>query len=360
MREDHAILPEPANSTRYLNRILNNYLLRTLLKKLFIIWVVVTISFLIIRALPGNPVDIFIMNLMDSQGLSEDEARLRAAALLRIPLDAPLPIQYLNFMSNLLHGDLGDSYVVAQGKSVMELVMARLPWTLFSVGASLLISFCLGIFLGMIAAYRRNSWLDHILTNLSAAIDSTPNTLIAIILILLVVVEWRLVPLNAFRGSLSPNVKPAFSLVFIGDVLKHYMLPGTVYVLTTLGGWMLAMRSSTMSTLGDDYVTVARARGLTDLRIITAYVGRNASLPLVTALAIALGFAVGGSILIESIFVYQGIGLLLSQAIAKRDYPIMQGILLVSTVTVILFTGLADLVYGWLDPRIHIQTGKEI
>lgn len=342
-----------------MTRFTGNFLVRTVIKKLFIIWVVVTLTFLIIRALPGNPVDIFVMNLMDSQGVSEDEARLRAAGLLRIDLSAPLPIQYLDFLNNLLHGDLGDSYVVAQGKPVLSLVMARLPWTLFSVGTSLLISFILGIFLGMLAAYNRNSWLDHLLTNLSAAIDSTPNTLTAIILILLVVVEWKIVPLNAFRGSVSPNIKPGFNLIFIGDVLKHYMLPGTVYILTSLGGWMLAMRSSTMSTLGDDYVTVAKARGLPDFRILTAYVGRNASLPLVTALAIALGFSVGGSILIESIFVYQGIGLLLSQAITKRDYPIMQGILLVSTITVIFFTAIADMIYGWLDPRIRISTDKE-
>lgn len=122
---------------------------------------------------------------------------------------------------------------------------------------------------------------------------------------------------------------------------------------------MLAMRSSTISTLGDDYVTVARARGLPDLRIITAYVGRNASLPLITSLAISLGFVVGGSILIEFIFVYQGIGLLLSQAIGKRDYPVMQGILLVTTITVIVSTALADLLYGWLDPRIRITGGGE-
>ena len=113
------------------------------------------------------------------------------------------------------------------------------------------------------------------------------------------------------------------------------------------------MRSSTVSVLGDDYVTVARARGLPDFRIITAYVGRNASLPLVTALAISIGFLLGGSTVIEFIFVYQGVGLLMSQAIAKRDYPVMQGILLVTTITVIISTAIADLLYGWLDPRIR-------
>lgn len=343
----------------WLQKIFKNFWLQTILKKLFIIWVVVTLTFLIIRALPGNPVDIMVMNLMDSQGLSEDEARQRAAQLMRIDLDAPLSAQYLDFMNNLLHGDLGDSYVLARGKPVMDLIAARLPWTLFSVGTALLISFAIGMFLGMLAAYRRNSFIDHLLTNFSAVIDSVPNTLTAIILILLLVVNWKILPVTMIRGSLSPGIKPGFTLAFLADVFKHYALPGTVYVLTTLGSWLLSMRSSTMSTLGEDYVNVARARGLPDSRIITAYVGRNASLPLVTGLAISLGFVVGGSILIEKIFIYQGIGLLLDQAVSKRDYPIMQGILLVTTITVIVSTMLADMLYGWLDPRIRVTSDKE-
>ncbi len=340
-------------------RILKNYALQTIAKKVLIVWVVVTLSFLIVRGLPGNPVDIMVLNLMDSQGISEDEARTRAASLLRLDLDAPLHEQYFDFLGNLLRGDLGDSYVLARGKPVAEIVFQRLPWTLFSVGTSLLISFTLGMFLGMLAAYRRNSLLDQTLTNLSAMVGAVPNTLWAIILVLLLGVVWKIVPLNMMRGSVSPGVQPGFTLAFIGDVLKHWLVPGMVYVLTTLGGWMLAMRSSTVSVLGDDYVTVARARGLPDFRIITAYVGRNASLPLVTALAISIGFLLGGSTVIEFIFVYQGVGLLMSQAIAKRDYPVMQGILLVTTITVIISTAIADLLYGWLDPRIRIRGEQE-
>ncbi len=340
-------------------RILKNYALQTIAKKLLIVWVVVTLSFLIVRGLPGNPVDIMVLNLMDTQGISEDEARTRAASLLRLDLDAPLYVQYFDFLGNLMRGDLGESYVLARGKSVTEIVFQRLPWTLFSVGTSLLISFTVGMFLGMLAAYRRNSLLDQVLTNLSAMVGAVPNTLWAIILVLLLGVVWKIVPLNLMRGSVSPGIKAGLTFEFIWDVLKHWFVPGLVYVLTTLGGWMLAMRSSTVSVLGDDYVTVARARGLPDFRIITAYVGRNASLPLVTAMAISIGFLLGGSTVIEFIFVYQGVGLLMSQAIAKRDYPVMQGILLVTTITVIISTAIADLLYGWLDPRIRIRGEQE-
>jgi peptide/nickel transport system permease protein len=328
-------------------------ILRTLLKTGLILWIVVSFSFLVVRALPGNPVDIFVQQLMTS-GLSEEQARTRAAALLRIDLDQPLSAQYLEFLGNLLRGDLGDSSVLARGTPVREIVMQRLPWTLFSVGTSLLISFGLGITLGMIAAYRRNSWLDHALTTLSAILDAVPPILTAVLFVLLLGVSWKIIPLGQMRGSLSPGIKPGFTLAFFVDLVKHVLAPGTVYVLSTIGGWILAMRSSTVSTIGEEYVTVARARGLSDRRIMTAYVGRNASLPLVTGLAISLGFAVSGAIVIEQVFVYQGVGLLLSQAIARRDYPVIQGILLVTTITVLLTTTLADLLYSWLDPRTRI------
>lgn len=348
-----------AKNKPWSERILKNYIVQTVAKKLFVVWVIVTLSFLLVRALPGNPVDIMVINLMDREGLSEEEARTRAAGLLRLDLDAPLHEQYIEFMSNLVRGDLGDSYVLARGNPVTKVVFQRLPWTLFSVGMSLVLSFTIGMFLGMLSAYRRNSFLDQALTNLSAMIGAVPNTLWAIILVLLLGIVWKVVPINFMRGSLSPGIKPGFTLEFLVDLFKHWSVPGLVYVLSTLGGWMLGMRSSTVSVLGEDYVTAARARGLPDLRIITAYVGRNASLPLVTALAISIGFLLGGSTVIEYIFVYQGVGLLMTQAIAKRDYPIMQGILLVTTITTILSTAIADLLYGWLDPRIRITGGDQ-
>lgn len=352
-------MTELSKTKSWPERIFGNYALQTIVKKVFIVWVVVTLSFLIVRALPGNPVEIMVINLMDTQALSEDEARARAAALLRLDIDAPLHKQYIEFISNLVKGDLGDSYVLARGKPVVDIVFQRLPWTLFSVGTSLVISFTLGMFLGMLSAYRRNSLLDQVLTNLSAMVEAVPNTLWAIILVLLLGVIWKVVPFTYMRGSLSPGIKAGFTLIFFTDLFKHWFVPGMVYVLTTLGGWMLSMRSSTVSVLGEDYVTVARARGLPDLRIITAYVGRNASLPLVTAMAISIGFLLGGSTVIEYIFVYQGVGMLLTQAIAKRDYPVMQGILLVTTITTIIATGIADLLYGWLDPRIRITGGSQ-
>jgi peptide/nickel transport system permease protein len=171
-------------------------------------------------------------------------------------------------------------------------------------------------------------------------------------------VIWKIVPFEYLRGSVSPGIEPGFTPEFIGDIFAHLAVPALAYILATTGSWMLTMKSSTLSTLGEDYVTVAKARGLTEGRIITSYVGRNASLPLATRLAISIGFLIGGSVLIESLFTYQGIGLLLWQAVYQRDYPIMQGVFLVTTIAVIVANFLADLLYGWLDPRIRIAGGN--
>ena len=156
------------------------------------------------------------------------------------------------------------------------------------------------------------------------------------------------------RGSLSPGVVPGFTLYFFQDALFHAALPITTYVLATVGNWMLTMKSSTISVLEEDYVTVARAKGLKESRITTAYVGRNAALPLFTLLTISIGFVMGGSVFIETIFQYQGIGYSLLQSVNKRDYTVMQGIFLVITLSVIFANFFADILYSWLDPRIKL------
>lgn len=326
--------------------------IRAVAKMVFMVWVVATITFVVVRALPGNPVDIFIQDLVRG-GMPFAEAKQRASMTLRLDLDTPLAAQYVAYLGNLLRGDLGDSYVIARGHSVASVIASRLPWTLFSVGISLTISFWLGMKLGLLAAYRRNTRLDHIVTNLSAALDAVPAVLLAVLAVMVLGVAWKIVPIGLMRGAYSPTVRPGLSLEFVGDALVHLAVPCAVYLLSSLGGWVLAMRSNAIGVLGDDHVTMARARGLAESRVREAYVGRNARLPLVTAFAIALGFTVGGSVLIEQIFVYPGVGFTLAQAVARRDYPVMQGILIVTTVCVLVAVAIADALYGWLDPRIR-------
>ena len=346
--------PQPAFRDR-IRKITSSYLLRHLGKALFTIWLVTTITFFMIRAMPGNAIDILMQDLT-AQGVSPEDARDQAAALMGIDLDQPLASQYLDYLGNVIQGDFGRSYRSA-GLQVTTMITTVLPWTLFSVGLSLLITFLLGIALGSIMAYKRDTWIDHLLSNLAATLDAVSPYLIGLLAILFFGIIWKLVPIMDMRGAMSSGMKPGFTLEFLSDIFKHVRVLLLVYVLSSIGSWMLQMKSNTVATLGEDYVTVARARGLTDGRILTAYVGRNATLPLFTRLATSIGFVVGGSVLLETLFTYRGVGFMLARSISERDYPVMQGVFLIITISVVFANLLADYVYGWLDPRVHILGG---
>lgn len=341
-----------------LERIGGSYVVRRLFKAFFTIFFVTTLTFFLIRLLPGSPVEVYINTQMGQYGLSYEEAASQAAALFSIDPHEPLYRQYFTYLGHLARGNLGKS-LISIGTPVSTLLLQYLPWTLFSVGLGLLISFVLGIGLGMVIAYRRESLLDHVLSALGSLLHSIPNYLLAIMIVVFFGVRLGWLPITKMRGSYSSGITPGLTPTFIGDALFHAALPIATYVLTTIGSWMLIMKSSTLATLDEDYVTVARARGLTDRRITSAYVGRNAVLPLFTQLAVAVGFVAGGSILVERVFQYQGIGLLLGDVINQRDYPVMQGIFLILTLSVVLANLAADLLYSRLDPRIRVGAVKE-
>lgn len=331
------------------------HIARSLIRTAVILWGVASVTFLAIRALPGNPVDVWIQDKQDS-GLTAEQARKQATQLLKINVNQPLWSQYTDYMRNLSHGDLGNSVILSPGTSVTEMIGSRLGWTLFSVGFALVISFFIGLYLGSVAAYRRGKWVDRLITNTSALMDAIPAVLVGIGLTFYLGVVWHLVPIDALRGAYSPDVQPGFDFGFMMSALAHVAAPGTVYVLTSVGGWALAMRASALTVLSDDYVTHARARGLSERTIRVAFVQRNARLPLVTGFAISMGFVFSGAVLVEQIFVYPGVGQLLANALARRDYTVMQGIVLVTTMTVLAATAIADTLYGWLDPRT--RTGQ--
>ncbi len=347
--EEKTILDQERTSV--VGRLARHYLLRRIIKAIVTIWLVITLTFFLIHLMPGNPIDAFISQQMAQYGVDYQTAKNMAAAIFSVDLHRPLPLQYLDFMVGLVHGDLGKS-LVNTGTPVSTEVLQYLPWTLFCASVGLLISFSLGSVLGLIMAYRRESALDHILSAIGSFLYSIPSFLTATLIIAFLGVQWPIIPFTQMRGSLSPGMKASFSPGFIGDLFFHGSLPILVYVLATIGGWMLTMKSSTISTLEEDYVTVARARGLPDRRIMSAYVGRNAILPVFTQLTISIGFIVGSSAAIEFVLQYQGIGYLLLQSIPQRDYTVVQAIFLIITVSVIACNLLADLLYSRLDPRI--------
>jgi peptide/nickel transport system permease protein len=336
---------------------MRSFIVRRAIQAVLTVLAVLTFTFFLIRLMPGNPVDVYIIELTTISGMTHQEARDLALGLFAFDPGAPLGEQYLSYLSNLLRGSMGNS-IRSPGIPVTEILATFLPWTLFCVGLSLLISFTLGILLGMTMAYLRDTPFDYALTAIGSFLSSVPNYLIAILILVVFGVQLRWFKMSEVMGGYTPGVKAGFTPEYIFDIFKHAMLPALTYVASTIGGWMLTMKGSTISTLGEDYVNVARARGLSDRRIITAYVGRNAMLPLFTSLAVGIGFIVGGAVVIEVIFQYPGVGRRLFESIMRRDYTVMQGIFLVITVAVVVSNILADLLYGFLDPRIRAGGDK--
>ena len=335
-----------------MQRILGSYLFKRFLRMILVIYVVITFTFFLIRLMPSNPVEVYIENLMTNFAMSYEEARDMAASLFALDLDTPLWKQYLEYLVNLLKGDMGKS-IVSPGINVADMIAGFIPWTVFSVGTALLISFFLGTSLGMVMAYKRGKIVDHVLSTFASIVSAIPSYLIGLMLIVFIGIHLKLIPFKYLRGAPSPGVKPGFTLTFFLDALAHAALPITTYVISTVGGWMLSMKSNTLNVLGEDYITAAKARGLKERTITFKYVGKNAMLPLVTSLAISMGFIFGGSVIIENIFMYKGMGWLLGQSIATRDYTVMQGVFLIITISVVLANFIAELLYAKLDPRIR-------
>jgi peptide/nickel transport system permease protein len=305
-----------------------------------------------VRLLPGSPVDVYINQLVGQYGYSYDVAADQARSLFAVDPNKPLLIQYVDYLGNLAHGNLGQS-MLSPGVPVTDIIFKYLPWTLFSVGVGLLLAFAIGAVLGMLMAYHRNSLIDNLFSSAASLFSSVPSYLLAIMVIVFFGVRLGWLPFADMRGSLSSGQQKEFSFAFAKDALYHASLPILIYALTGLGVWSLLMKSSTIAALEEDFVTAARARGLSERRIAIRYVGRIAILPLFAQLAIAIGFIVGGSFLVEPIFQYQGIGYTLFKAIQSRDYPLMQGIFLMITVSVVAANLVADLLYSRLDPRIR-------
>jgi peptide/nickel transport system permease protein len=336
-------------------RILGSFIFRRVLRAFLTIFFVSTLTFFLIRLLPGSPIEVYINQQISQFGYTYEEARNQAEALYAIDVDKPMFLQYLDYLNNLAHGDLGMS-LTASGTSVASIINSRIWWTVFSVGTALLLSFALGALLGMVMAYKRNTWFEGALSGFASITHSIPNYLLAILIIVTFGVRLGWIPFTEMRGATSSGQPVEFSFAFIWDAIYHASLPIAVYVLTTIGGWMLLMKSSTISALEEDFVTAARARGIPEWRVLSFYVGRNAILPLFTQLTISIGFVVGGSLLVEPIFQYEGIGQRLFEAIRRRDYTLLQGIFLMITISVVVANLLADLLYSRLDPRI--RSGK--
>ncbi|GAA1489870.1 ABC transporter permease [Brachybacterium sacelli] len=320
--------------------------MRFLLRKLglyaFIAWAALTLNFLIPRLMPGDPVSILIAG---SKGQIDAEARDAIAAQFGLS-DDPLPLQYVHYLGDLLHLDLGVS-LSQYPVPVMDIIGQSLPWTVGLVGVSTVIGFVLGTGLGVILAWRRGTWSDHVLPGLTF-LNAIPYFWMALILVMLLSVTVSIFPAG---GGYDRSIFPEPTAQFAGSVLYHAALPALTIVIGSFAGWVLQMRNMTVTILGEDYVSMAEAKGLPPRTVLFGYAARNAILPSVTGFALALGAVVGGSMLTEVIFNYPGLGYALFQAVSAQDFPLMQGLFLIISLAVIAANLIADIAYVFLDPR---------
>jgi peptide/nickel transport system permease protein len=335
-----------------LRKFAQSYTVRIIFQGLLTAWAAISLTFFLIRLLPGNPVDLYVEQLLN-QGYTLEQARNLSAGLFNYDPDEPMITQYVNYFGDLLRGDLGQS-ITSSGTPVRQQILRFLPWTLITLGTALLISIILGTVLGMAMAYWRGSAFDNTMTSIASVLTGLPDYVYALGIILIAGVQFQLFDVGQMRGGVDPNVDPGFTAAYLGSVARHALLPILTYVLASVGTWILLMKSSTISTLGEDYINVAKARGLSERRILTAYVGRNSLLPVIPRIAINIGFVVGGSVIVEELFEYPGLGRALFTAVSTRDYMTMQGIFILITLTMIAANTLSDLVIAWLDPRIRL------
>ena len=306
-------------------------------------WVSITLNFFIPRLAPGDPASALFARFRGQLKPEAMDALKQAFGL----TDAPLPRQYLTYLGHVLRGDFGISIAYFPAP-VTQVIGTGLGWTLLLTGTAAILSFALGSLLGVLAAWKRGGWLDSLGAPLLVFLGAFPYFWLAMAALWLFGFRLGWFPLaHAHADHLSPGG----SLEFLGSVVRHAALPALTIVVATLGGWLLGMRNTMIGELGEDYVTLAHAKGLSTPKVVLRYAARSALLPNVTGFGMALGFVLSGSLLTEIVFSYPGTGYLLIQAVRSQDYPLMQGLFLTITLAVLAANWLVDLAYAALDPR---------
>jgi ABC-type dipeptide/oligopeptide/nickel transport system permease component len=303
------------------------------------VFVAITINFFLFRVLPGTAVT----NLAQVPHAS---SQLQHALTVEFGLDKPKWEQYLIYLKNLLHGNMGISFTYQQ--PVTQLLFADLKNTIPMVTVGTVAAVVVGVISGVLSAWRRGSVPDHLSTTAAIFAYAFPTQWLGLMLLIMFA---GTLPAGGMSNPFRFGPEPFWQ--HLGDVAQHMILPAATLMLTAYGGYTLVVRSSMLETLGEDYVLTARAKGLPPRRVLQRHAFRNALLPVVTLVALNLGYIVGGALLIEVIFSWPGIGLAMYDAIAQRDYPMLQGGFLILTVAVIFLNFAADLLYFRLDPRIR-------
>lgn len=314
-----------------------SYLARRVLTLIPIFLLMTIMVFALVRMVPGDPIDV----MYGSEGV--DPAQ-RAALSAQLGLDQPLAVQYLKWLGRAAAGDLGFSYRAVM--PVAELIGQRLPATLLLSFAALFLSVLISIPLGVVAAVNRNRPADFWAMVFAILGISMPNFWTGIMLVLIFSVGLKLLPSIDY---VSPLANPV-------EALRHLILPAATLGWSLAGTTTRLTRSSLLEEMGKDYVRTARGKGLTHRLVVYKHALRNALIPTVTMIGLQLGFLIGGTVVVEVVFAWSGIGMLLVDSIFARDYPVVQGVILVVALMVVLINLLVDVLYTLLDPRIRLNT----
>jgi peptide/nickel transport system permease protein len=323
------------------------FILRRLGFYLVAAWVALTVNFFLPRAMPGNAVEA-IMAKFPSLPASTYHA---LEAMLGVGHPGSLWHQYVSYLDDIVHFNFGTD-VSQYPASVTSLLGQTIPWTLTLVGTATVIAFFLGTFLGVIAGWRNGGWLDRLLPGLMF-VQAIPYFFLALVLLWLL--AFKVVHVFPIGQGYDGGLVPGWHWGFIRSAIFHSVLPAFTIVITSVAGWMLQMRNVMITTIGEDYVLAAQAKGLPNRRVIFSYAARNAFLPQLQGFGLALGFVVSGAIVMEIVFSYPGIGLLLLSAVQSNDYPLMQAIFLVITFAVLVANLFVDLIIVAFDPRVRTR-----
>jgi peptide/nickel transport system permease protein len=321
------------------------FVLRRLVFYVVAAWVALTVNFFIPRAMPGNAVEAIMAKFPTLQ-----PAAFKALqAMLGVGHPGSLIGQYGHYLADVSRLDFGTD-VSQYPAPVSSVLGATIPWTLTLVGTATVIAFAVGTGLGILAGWRSGGWLDRMLPALMF-LQAIPYFFLALILLELFAQRLHLFPVGqGYTGGLVPG----WHWDFLGSAVYHSLLPAFTIVITSIAGWMLQMRNVMVTTIGEDYVMAAQAKGLSSRRVIFTYAARNALLPQLQGFGLALGFVVSGAIVMEIVFAYPGIGLLLVNAVTSNDYPMMQAIFLVITFAVLLANLVVDVIIVFADPRARV------
>lgn len=324
------------------------YFVRRLVFFFLTLWAAITLNFFIPRLQPGDPAEAIVRKIV-GQNKPIDPAQVEAMrAMLGTP-DGNIFEQYVTYLGNLVRGEFGVSASYFP-YTVTHMIWQALPWTIALAGVTQILGFIIGTLLGAWAAWKRNTAFDSIVSLGMTFLGTLPYFGIAMLLIYFFAFKLNWLPMS---GGFSESATRELNWEYARDILRHAVLPALSILITAPIGWVMGMRNNMIQTLGEDYTRLALAKGLAPWNVALRYSARNAIMPNVTGFAMSLGGILGGLVFVEGLFNYPGMGRLLFEAIGNRDYALMQTIFLFITIGVLLANFVADMTYGWLDPRVR-------